>query len=63
MSTDLAGVEAPIEIKSRPIETTTFQDKILGSPMPMVIRIVFVVVLPLLMLVTGLVIYIRRKNL
>lgn len=60
---DLAGVEAPIEIKSRPIETTTFQDKILGSPMPMVIRIVFVVVLPLLMLVTGLVIYIRRKNL
>ena len=60
---DVAGVEAPIEIRSRAIATTTFQDKIMGTSAGLIVRIVFVAVLPILLLVAGLVIYIRRKNL
>ena len=60
---DVAGVEAPIEIRSRAIATTTFYDQIMGTPATLIIQIVFVAVLPILLLVIGLVIYIRRKNL
>ena len=60
---DVAGVEAPIEIRSREIATTTFYDQIMGTPATLIIQIVFVAILPILLLITGLVIYIRRKNL
>ena len=60
---DVAGVEAPIEIRSRAIATTTFYDKVMGTSAPTVVRVVFIAVLPILLLITGLAIYIRRKNL
>ncbi len=59
----VAGVEAPIEIQSRQIATTTFYDKVMGSVAPLVVQVFFIGILPIGLLVIGLFVFVRRKNL
>ena len=62
---DMSGVDSnnQVEITPKTIQSTSFSQKLLDSSMPTVMKWIFLGLVPVGMLVAGLIIWVRRKNL